>query len=77
MCVFSDNPTAPPRVIGQPGQFHIPIGVAISGDVIYVTDTARVQKLRLADGHVLGTTEGSDDGHLDVPTALCVVDDMV
>ena len=79
---FSEAPRCVGRRGGDLGQFYAPWGVASDGTAIFVADTCnhRVQKLRLADGEILGTVGkpgctgvvGNDKGNLYFPKGLCV-----
>ena len=87
--IFSKDVSAGPRVLGgwgkDPGKLHAPWGVACDGESLYVIDSGnhRMQKLRLADGAVLGTvgkadcSRGDGDGHFHYPLGMCAAVDAL
>lgn len=79
--VFDQNGTKE-KTIGTPGssgseneKFNYPTGIALRGDVMYVTDeyNHRVQKVTTS-GEFLSRfgSKGSDDGQLNSPRGICI-----
>ena len=81
VCVFDKNGTKKATIGSQDsgdGQFNSPLGIVISGDVMFVADNGgnRIQKLTITGEPLMKFgTQGAGNGQLHHPWGICLASD--